>query len=362
MVATRKSSKRAKRQRHDPLSGLFLMRYVEAYCEWLRVKSYSRVTAVGSRTALRIFVAWAHERGITDPREVTKPILERYQRHLYYYRKADGEPLKLGSQITMLRVVRRFFKWLTRENHILYNPASELDVPRQPHRLPRHLLSIAEVEAILNATDTETIQGLRDRALLELLYSTGLRRMEAANLSCYDVDVIERLVLVREGKGRRDRVVPLGERAVVWLEKYLLEARPQFAPLDSEALFVNDCGTAASGGFVAGRVRRYIEAAGINKPGAAHLLRHACATHMLEGGADIRFIQALLGHATMKTTEIYTHVSIEKLKAVHAAAHPAKLTHARSDESKEGKGEYQPTQEEAKQALLDALVSEDEEA
>ena len=131
---------------------------------------------------------------------------------------------------------------------------------------------------------------------------------------------------MREGKGKRDRVVPVGERALAWLERYLIEARPQLIAAPHEVLFVTDYGEPANPEFVANRVKLYMRHAGITKPGATHLFRHAMATHMLEAGADIRVLQALLGHAQLNTTEIYTHVSIEHLRAIHAATHPARLT------------------------------------
>ena len=137
----------------DPLAHLALFRYVEAHCEWLAVTHYAADTVVTRRRALRTFIAWANERGIDDPREVTKPILERYQRHLFYYRKEDGSPLVPGTQVNLLRAVKTFFKWATRENHILYNPASELDVPKVQRHLPRNILSVDEVAAILNEAD-----------------------------------------------------------------------------------------------------------------------------------------------------------------------------------------------------------------
>lgn len=344
----------------DPLAHLALFRYAEAHCEWLAVTHYSADTVASRRRALRTFIAWANERGIDDPREVTKPILERYQRHLFYYRKDDGSPLVPGTQVNLLRAIKTFFKWATRENHILYNPASELDVPKVQRRLPRNILTVDEVAAILNEADPSTATGLRDRALLELLYSTGLRRKEAGNLTRSDVDFIRQVVFVREGKGGRDRVVPLGVRASAWLQKYLYEARPQLTVNDATALFVTDYGDPVQGHYVAMRVKRYMAIAGIDRPGAAHLLRHACATHMLEGGADIRFIQALLGHANLNTTEIYTHVSIEKLSAIHAATHPARLERHQDASAAQDSLAPHPAGADAASALLAALHAEAE--
>ncbi|MES2350111.1 MAG: tyrosine-type recombinase/integrase, partial [Pseudomonadota bacterium] len=229
-----------------------------------------------------------------------------------------------------------------------------------PRHLPRNILSVDEVAAILGETDPSTVTGLRDRALLELLYSTGLRRKEVGNLTRSDIDFIRQVVFVREGKGGRDRVVPLGRRACAWLQKYLYEARPQLTVSDSMALFVTDYGDPVSGYYVAMRVKRYMAIAGIERPGAAHLLRHACATHMLEGGADIRFIQALLGHTSLNTTEIYTHVSIEKLSAIHAATHPARLDRRQDANAVADSLASYPTGTDAASALLAALRAEAE--
>ena len=337
----------------DALAHLPMSRYVVLYCAWLAVKHYSASTIHYKRKALQTFVAWANERSLTAPHEITKPILERYQHHLYYYRQANGNALTINTQMNMLVAVKGFFKWAARENHILYNPASELDLPKQPHHLPRTILSVEDVAAILNEADTASLYGLRDRAMLELLYSTGMRRMELAQLTRGDVDFKRGVVFIREGKGRRDRVVPLGARACAWLEKYLLDVRPELVIADLPALFVTDFGDPVSGQYVAARMKRYMALAGIARPGAAHLLRHACATHMLENGADIRYIQALLVYTSLSTTEIYTHVSIDKLKAIHAATHPAHLSGL-------GKAQAQAQDENAATALLAALAAESE--
>jgi integrase/recombinase XerD len=252
-------------------------------------------------------------------------MLERYQRHLFYYRKNDGKPLSLGMQEQYLAPLKTWFKWLVREHHVLANPASDLQLPKQPKNLPRSLLTIQEVEAILTEAEPNTPQGLRDRAMLETLYATGLRRMELPGVAIYDIDLNKGLLWVRHGKGKRQRIVPLGDRAAAWIDKYLIEARPELITIDTEALFLTDYGEPVKPDYVAGKMKRYMQFAGVNKPGSTHLLRHACATHMLEGGADIRYIQEMLGHANLETTEIYTHVSIDKLVEIHRASHPSKL-------------------------------------
>jgi integrase/recombinase XerD len=315
----------------DPHADHPLTRYMHAHFEWLLTHGFSTDTVRARRIALRRFIAWCAERHLDDPRAVTKPMLERYQKSLFYYRKANGEPLTLGSQMGYIAPLKAFFKWMARENHILYNPASELLLPKQPKRLPRTLLAVEEIEAILREAEPTNAQGVRDRAMLELLYSTGLRRMELPALALYDIDLSRRLVFVREGKGRQDRVVPLGERAAAWVVKYLHEARPALLAGDTEKVFITDYGEPITPEYLHDKVKRYMGFAGIHKPGATHLFRHACATHMLENGADIRYIQALLGHASVATTEIYTHVSIDKLQQIHAATHPAKLARVERD-------------------------------
>lgn len=360
--AARKPPGRARQRDHDALAHNRLTRYMDEHFEWMLVTGYSADTIRARRVALRKFIAWADERGLDDPREITKPMLERYQRWLFYYRKPEGkdagQPLTIAMQYQYLAPLKTWFRWLSREHHILANPAADLDLPKQPKRLPRSVPSVQEVEAILAEAEPDSAQGLRDRALLEVLYATGLRRMELPGVAIYDVDLKRGLLWVRHGKGNRERVVPLGDRAMAWLDKYLTEARPELLANDTEALFLTDYGQPIRPEQVADKVKRYMRFAGVDKVGATHLLRHACATHMLEGGADIRFIQEMLGHASIETTEIYTHVSIDKLIAVHGATHPSRLQRRRSDETPV-KG---PSLDEAREALLRAIEADSDDA
>lgn len=300
--------------------------YMQSFLEWTQVKGNSQDTVRRRQAALRRFIHWCDERDLQQPQEITKPILERYQRHLYYYRKSDGQPLTYGSQHVMLTPIKSFFKWLTKENHILYNPASELELPKKPKRLPRTILSIEDMETILSQPNIEIPTGLRDRAIMELLYSTGIRRMELVHLMLFDIDTRRSTLLVRAGKGGKDRFLPIGERALLWVEKYRHEARPELLiNHDGSVLFLTDQGQAFRRNALTARIKRYIQQAGLDVQGSCHLFRHAMATHMLENGADIRFIQAMLGHEDLSTTEVYTHVAINKLQEIHKATHPAKL-------------------------------------
>ena len=294
------------------------------YLEALRVQQRTASAVAGQAKSLTNFFRWCEERGLSRPEEVTLPILERYQRHLFYVRKRDGKPLSASTQYGHLATVRLYFRWLSRQGFLLANPATEIILPKLPQRLPRAVLNVDEAEAVLARPDVSLPEGLRDRAMLELLYSTGLRRAELARLLLFDIDATRGTVFVREGKGRKDRVVPAGERALAWTLKYLEEARPKLAGArDEGVLFLGDAGEGLHVDYLTQRVRQYVVAAGLEKPGACHLFRHSMATAMLEGGADVRFVQEMLGHVSLETTQLYTRVTVEKLKAVHAATHPA---------------------------------------
>lgn len=219
--------------------------------------------------------------------------------------------------------------WATRTKRLLVNPAAEMALPRLPARLPRAVLSVSEAERVLAQPDLTSARGLRDRAILEVLYSTGLRRMELVGLDLIDLDAERGVVLVREGKGKKDRLVPIGARAIGWVHRYLDTVRPRLVRArDPGALFLNARGTRIRPSRLTERLHRYVVAAGVGKPGSVHIFRHTMATLMHDAGADIRDLQEILGHAQLSTTEIYTHVSIERLKAVHVKTHPAHLSRA----------------------------------
>jgi integrase/recombinase XerD len=297
---------------------------VVEFCDWMGARGMSDATISNRLTMLCFLSDWLQQRGVTRPAEVTKPMLDRYQRWLYHYRKTDGQPLTFRSQHGRLVAVRAFFKWATKQNRILYNPASELELPRLERRLPKHVLTVAEAEQVMSTPDVTSAGGLRDRAILEVFYSTGLRRMELARLQLFDVDFDRHTIHVRQGKGRRDRIVPVGERALIWLQAYLDDVRPRWAPepdIDNWIFLTTD-GTLFSPSRLTQMVRNHVNTSGVNKTGACHLFRHTMATLMLEGGADIRHIQAMLGHVRLETTEIYTQVSIRHLLKIHQACHP----------------------------------------
>ena len=306
----------------DPES---LVSYLRRYLEWMGVKNFSPATIRGRENLLIDFIIWCDHRGLFRPTTITKPILSRYQRHLYYYRKTNGQPLSFRAQNNRISAIRSWFKWLVRENYLLLNPASELELAKIEKRLPKAILTIGEVEIILSLPEINTIMGRRDRAILETFYSTGMRRMELCHLRLDDLDYERGTVMIRQGKGRQDRMVPIGERALHWIDLYLRESRPELiSGRDDGTVFLSALGQAMAPDSVTGLVAGYVRRAPIHKQGACHLFRHTMATQMLEHGADIRYIQAMLGHAKLETTQIYTQVSIKKLKAVHTLTHPGK--------------------------------------
>lgn len=340
----------------DPSAGNPLHGWKRAFCDYTTARGLSEHTARVRAVALVYFIRWADERGIRHPAQVTRPILQRYQRHLYLYRTAQGKPLAHTTQATRLLPLVAWFKWLTREGHILSNPAADLDLPKPPRQLPKHLLSIEQVQTVINQPDTQTLAGLRDRAILEVLYSSGIRRSELIRLKLYEVDTERGTLMIRQGKGRRDRFIPLGARACAWVSRYLLEVRPELIAAEADVLFLTDYGEPFEKNRLSDLVSRYMRAAGIAH-GACHAFRHAMATHMLEGGADIRYIQAMLGHSELSTTQIYTHVAIGKLQAVHALTHPARLERMPKPQSD---ANPQAAANDAATALLEALAGEDE--
>ena len=308
---------------------------MDAYLESLRVQHYSEQTVKSHREALVQWVRWAYERDVYQSAEVTRPLLESYQRWLYRYRKPDGRALAPATQRSRLSFIKSYFKWLCRQHILVHNPASEIDLPREEKRLPQEPLSLQQVDAVLNAPDVAEPLGLRDRAILEVFYSTGIRRSELTRLEIQDVNLDRRTLQICLGKGRKDRVVPLGERARAWLERYLDAVRPELLlnnstqrgakPEHEGTLFLSSYGVPFNPDSVTKMVCSCIENSGIGRAGSCHLFRHSSATHMLENGVDIRFIQQLLGHAKLETTQVYTEVSIQQLQEVHKRTHPARM-------------------------------------
>lgn len=311
---------------HTPLN---LTAALEQFCDYLAVRNYSPFTIEQRHTVTTAFIKWLASKRVEHVQAVTPDLVAAYRQVLYDHRKADGQGLALRTQIMRLVAIRAFFRHLAKQRWIAADPAAELELPRGEQRLPGVILSEDDIDAILALPDITTPLGLRDRAMLETFYVTGIRRVELSRLRLRDVDDARQLLFVRKGKGGKDRFVPTGERAIAWLSAYRRWSRPRLlGDAETEQLFLTSRGAPLAPKKLTARVSAHVSAARLNKTGACHLFRHAAATHMLEHGADIRFIQALLGHESLDTTRIYTHVSIGPLAAVHAATHPgAKFKH-----------------------------------
>lgn len=299
---------------------LTLTRFVEAMQAW----NWSPRTVTGYEQNVRYFIDWlVTETDVESLAEVTVATITAYQAELMTAAKKNGEPLAVATQGARIIALKSFFRWLADEGKLLADPAAAVRLPKARRRLPQGLLTPKEAIRLLDSVPTATPLGLRDRAILEVFYATGVRNAELRALQLTDFDTPAETLMVSGGKGNKDRVVPLGPMATAAVREYIITARPALVrDRATTVLFVTKNGRALDGKLVITIVRRHLKRAGITKPILPHRLRHACATHMLRGGADIRHIQRLLGHASLQTTQIYTHVEIGDLKAVHRRFHP----------------------------------------
>ncbi|WP_146523885.1 site-specific tyrosine recombinase XerC [Stieleria varia] len=299
-------------------------RLLVEHTDRLRIRNYSEATIKKRITYVRGFAIWCQDRDLTCAIHITKPILESYQRHLYRYRKSNGQPLSWGSQHLALKEIRTYFAWLAKMNHIAFSPAADLELPRQPKTLPKAILTADEVEQVLAQPDVTTPIGLRDRAILETFYSTGIRRFQLCALRLDEIQVDRRALFIDRGKGQKDRYIPIGTRALLWIARYVEGVRDKFStPASDNTLFLTIHGTEFEPDTITEYGRRYIQAAGIDKPGACHIYRHTMATLMHENGADLTLIQQILGHAKSDTTQVYARTSIRRLQEIHDKTHPA---------------------------------------
>ena len=296
---------------------------VQQYLAALAVQQYSPRTIEDKYRAIKRFTDWCAIREIQRVSQTDQARAQRYQHHLHQYRKEDGMSLSADTQRGLLGKVKGVYDWLLAQQHVISNPFALLSMPKSPKRLPGGVLSVEDIEKVMQQPNLDTRHGLRDRAMLEVVYSTGIRRAELLALGLTDIDRSRGIAYVRQGKGRKDRIIPIGERALFWVDRYLIDSRPELARRHSSpALFITEQGNPLSRSHVTKRFGEYVQAANIGKQGACHIFRHSTATLMLEHGADIRHIQAMLGHECLSTTQIYTQVAIGHLKDVHTRTHP----------------------------------------
>jgi integrase/recombinase XerD len=288
-----------------------------------KASGYAVRTLEGNAKTLGRLLAFLAEREIERIDQVTPAALADYQAHLAAHGGVKGRPLTLHSQANLVGLVRTFFRFVVVRQYALTNPAQLLAVPHLPERLPERILDHASVKKLLLAPDVTTPLGVRDRAMIELFYSTGLRVSELTALDVSDIDLADGELSVRRGKGGKGRRIPVGAAACQWVSRYLRDARPALVRKRSErVLFLSKRGRALARGDVASVVRTLARAAGLRIRVTPHTIRHTFATHMLRGKASLRHIQDMLGHALLSTTQIYTRVDISDLKDVHRRCHP----------------------------------------
>lgn len=290
------------------------------FAEYLAINNFSERTIANYTQNVRCFFEYLKSQGIENIMEADRQTVSGYQAAVYM-QTFKGKPLSPVTQRGRINAIKALYRYLIKNNLAHYDPTSSLSLPKCPSRLPRNILSKKEVGRLLSAPSLETPAGLRDRAILELFYATGVRTSELCNLTINDIDLNGGELRINQGKNAKDRIVPLGEAAREYLEAYLKEARPKLAGPGNPVLFATKSGRKFRRSDLSAILKKYAEKAGIKKF-SPYTLRHTCATHLLKGKAGIRHIQQLLGHSSVATTQRYTRVEIADLKQVLKRCHP----------------------------------------
>jgi tyrosine recombinase XerC len=287
--------------------------FLESYARYLIAeKNLSPYTLRNYRSDLLDFARYLEEReGMT----LLRADRQAFRRYLGAGRDAGIATASLARRVS---TISNFFRFLTREGHLDSNPLAGVSAPKRERRLPS-ILTKEHLTALIQSADEQTPQGLRNRAILELMYAAGIRLSEIVALDLQHLDLAERTLLVR-GKGNKERMVLIGAPAEQALRRYMTEGRPKLTTAETQALFLNRNGDRLSGRSVQQIVRRHALRAGLDARVHPHLLRHSFATHLLDGGAELRVVQELLGHASASTTQIYTHVTEEQARRVYTQA------------------------------------------
>ena len=289
------------------------------FLEAMKIRHYSPASIDHRRRSLDVFFRHLAGLGLADVREVSRQTIRDYQ--------ASLQPrYQIASVNTHMMAVRRLFEHLEKTDAVLVNPCAGVPLPKQPPRLPKVVLTCAEARAILNAPDTQTGRGIRDKAIPELFYSTGIRLEEMSRLTVHDVDWRNGFVRVTRGKGGKERVVPAGRKACDYVREYLQKVRAEWSKTnrDERALWLSwfTPHGPLKLQMISVLTRKYARAAGLKKSVSPHVWRHTCATHLVANGGNIAYVQRLLGHRSLRTTQIYTRVTVTELKAAHARKHP----------------------------------------
>ncbi|NQT22993.1 MAG: tyrosine-type recombinase/integrase [Candidatus Omnitrophica bacterium] len=273
---------------------------------------------------LKIFFEWLEKQEIKEPKEVTKHIIMGYYKELHDYKGVEGGGWSAASRHNHLLIVRKFFQFLTRFDYIEKDPTEYVELPKKETGLPTNLLKDSEATRILESTDSSKELAARDKAIIELLYSTAIRSDELCHIEIGDLDFEARQIIIRKPKGGKSyqRVVPFGSFADKALRDYIENLRPRLANGASKALFLSRKGNMLNNHSLCDLIKEYVRLAGIKSKITTHSFRVGCATEMLRNGADVRYVQTLLGHKRIETTQIYTRLDIGDLKRVHRRYHP----------------------------------------
>jgi integrase/recombinase XerD len=298
---------------------------IAEYLKHLQTLGRAFYTRKNCKSCLRDFAGFLENERVHNVEDLTQEVLEEYQQDLAFRISARGSLLSRRSQEKLLLTALSFTRYLKDKDYLVSDPGEHIRRPKQPRRLPRTILSIPEVRKLFKTPDMQTPLGYRNRVMLEILYDTAVRMLELRNLKLTDLDLQSGYVLIRAGKGDKDRVVPMSPRVCDLVKSYILSIRPAILQNqeDEGYLFLNYTGRSMNPNSVWRTVKVCAAKSGIKKNISTHTFRHTCATHMLRNGAPIRHIQEMLGHESLESTQLYTHVTINDLKAVHAKYHPS---------------------------------------
>jgi integrase/recombinase XerD len=295
----------------------------KAYLRSMKVRNLTDRTIEQTQWMLDKFFDYLQTINISHIDHISARVIKDYQLILFETLNAKGRPNSITYQNHMLSTVKNFTRFLGDNDYIVSDPGRKVAYAKAPQKLPRSVLTPAEARKIIKAPDTRTVIGYRDRTILEVLYSSGIRKTELNNLTLSDVDYHDGFLRIIQGKGRKDRMVPIGRMACRYLENYIQSVRPRLiSDPYNHHLFLNERGKRFSRSLLGIIIKKYARKAGIKKNVSPHTFRHTCATAMIKNKADICTIQKLLGHSSLKSTQVYTHLSITDLKNEHKRCHP----------------------------------------
>jgi integrase/recombinase XerD len=304
---------------------------MSAYLKNLKVLGRSINTIKSAKYALGHLERFLEAEHVNDLKDLTNDVLAEYQQELSFSLTAKGTPLTLRSQAQVLGIVKGFTRFLKEKDYVVRDPGAAIKPPKKPKRLPKVILSSKEVKQLLRAPDTRTNRGYRNRIILEMLYDTAIRRAEMSSITLADLDLEAGYVRIH-GKGDKDRVVPLSGRVCELVKNYILAVRPAFLNGNVPGhLILNRWGQKMDANGIGAVVKRCAHLARIKKNVTTHTFRHTCATHMLKNGAPVRHLQEMLGHESLESTQIYTRVTINDLKEIHAKYHPSETLQNKPD-------------------------------